>query len=105
MPVRISSARTTASLKRPSPPGSLVQESTHRSCTTAPSAICTSHTCCFDELRTRLRSQKQVLWLWLAIDPLSKILPGLHVGPRTQLSAHTVIHSLRHTLAPGCVPL
>src|SRR5947209_8245091 len=34
-----------------------------------------------DELRTRLRRATQVLWLWLAIDPLSKILPVLHVGP------------------------
>jgi IS1 family transposase len=58
-----------------------------------------------DELRTRLRSQRQVLWLWLAIDPRTKILSALHVGPRTQLSAHTVIHSLRHILAPGCIPL
>jgi len=24
-----------------------------------------------DELRTRLRSAKQILWLWLAIDPLT----------------------------------
>jgi IS1 family transposase/transposase-like protein len=58
-----------------------------------------------DELRTRLRCAKQVLWLWLAIDPLTKLLPVLHLGPRTQLSAHTVIHSLRHILAPGCLPL
>ncbi len=58
-----------------------------------------------DELRTRLRSAKQVLWLWLAIDPLTKIVPVLHLGPRTQISAHTVIHSLRQILAPGCVPL
>jgi hypothetical protein len=35
-----------------------------------------------DELRTRLRSSTQVLWLWLAIDPRTKILPVLHLGPR-----------------------
>ena len=58
-----------------------------------------------DELRTRLRSYTQVLWLWLAIDPLSKIIPVLHLGSRTQISAHKVIHSLRQVLAPGCVPL
>ncbi len=52
-----------------------------------------------DELRTRLRCATQVLWLWLAIDPLSKILPVLHVGPRTQNAAHRVIHSLRELLA------
>ena len=58
-----------------------------------------------DELRTRLRCAKQVLWLWLAIDPCTKILPVLHLGPRTQHMAHTVIHSLRQILAPGCLPL
>src|SRR5512133_1760989 len=58
-----------------------------------------------DELRTRLRCATQVLWLWLAIDPRTKILPVLHLGPRTQSAAHTVIHSLRHILAPSCLPL
>jgi len=58
-----------------------------------------------DELRTRLRSSQQVLWLWLAIDPLTKILPVLQLGPRTQHMAHLLIHSLRQILAPGCLPL
>ncbi len=58
-----------------------------------------------DELRTRLRSATQVLWLWLAIDPCTKILPVLLLGPRTQNAAHRVIHSVRQTLAPGCIPL
>ena len=52
-----------------------------------------------DERRTRLRSATQVLWLWLAIDPCTKILPVLHLGPRTQNMAHRVIHSLRQGLA------
>jgi IS1 family transposase len=58
-----------------------------------------------DELRTRLRSYQQVLWLWLAIDPCTKILPVLQLGPRTQNVAHLLIHSLRRILAPGCLPL
>jgi IS1 family transposase len=58
-----------------------------------------------DELRTRLRRATQILWLWLAIDPLTKIIPVLQLGPRTQNMAHTVIHSLRRSLAPGCIPL
>ena len=58
-----------------------------------------------DELRTRLRSYTQVLWLWLAIDPLTKSIPVLYLGPRTQNTAHMVIHSLRQILAPGCLPL
>jgi len=58
-----------------------------------------------DELRTRLRDSTQVLWLWLAIDPLTKILPVLELGPRTQTMAHRLIHSLRQMLAPGYLPL
>ncbi len=58
-----------------------------------------------DELRTRLRNAKQVLWLWLAIDPLTKILPVLQLGPRTQNAAHRVIHSLLQVLASGCLPV
>jgi transposase-like protein/IS1 family transposase len=58
-----------------------------------------------DELRTRLRCYQHVLWLWLVIDPCTKILPVLHLGPRTQNMAHRVIHSLRQILAPGCIPL
>ncbi len=52
-----------------------------------------------DELRTRLRSANQILWLWLAIDPLTKILPVLELGPRTQAMAHRLIHSLRQIQA------
>jgi len=58
-----------------------------------------------DELRTRLRSNKHVVWLWLAIDPRTKILPVLQLGPRTKHMAHRVIHSLQGLLAPNCLPL
>ena len=58
-----------------------------------------------DEIRTRLRRSTQILWVWLVIDPTTKILPVLQLGPRTQNAAHTVIHSLRQLLAPGCIPL
>src|SRR5215470_4035197 len=58
-----------------------------------------------DELRTRLRCASKVQWLWLAMDPRTKILPVLQLGPRTQHAAHGVIHSLRHLLSPGCIPL
>ena len=57
-----------------------------------------------DELRTRLRNAKQVLWLWLAIDPLTKILPVLQLGPRRQHMALVLIHSLRESLAAFLSP-
>jgi transposase-like protein len=58
-----------------------------------------------DELRTRLRSRKHVPWLWLAIDPISKIIPVLQLGPRTQNTAHALIHTLRQQLVPTCLPV
>jgi transposase-like protein len=57
-----------------------------------------------DELRTRLRSYQHVLWLWLAIDPCTKLMPVLHLGPRTQNMAHRVIHSLQQILAAFLPP-
>jgi len=58
-----------------------------------------------DELRTRLRTRTHVLWLWLALDPLTKIIPVLHLGARTQDSAHAVVHELHRRLAIGCLPV
>jgi transposase-like protein len=57
-----------------------------------------------DELRTRLRDRTHVLWLWVVVDPLSKLIPVLHLGARTQAGAHRVVHTLRQQLAPDCLP-
>ena len=58
-----------------------------------------------DELRTRLRNRTHVLWLWVAIDPHTKLIPVLHLGARTQTAAHAVVHELRQRLAPSCLPV
>src|SRR5262249_41798153 len=58
-----------------------------------------------DELRTRLRSRVHALWLWVVIDPLTKIIPVLHLGTRTQDAAHAVVHELHGRLAPACLPV
>ncbi len=58
-----------------------------------------------DELRTRLRKRAHVLWLGVAMDPLTKLIPVLHLGARTQQAAHAVVHDLRQRLAPGCLPI
>src|SRR4029079_9564223 len=58
-----------------------------------------------DEIRTRLRRRAQSLWLWLAIDPITKLVQVLHLGSRTQDAAHVVIHELRQRLAPSCLPV
>jgi hypothetical protein len=41
----------------------------------------------------------------VALDPLTKLSPVLHLGTRTQYAAHAVIHDLRHRLAPTCLPV
>ncbi len=58
-----------------------------------------------DEIRTRLRPRERVLWLWLALDPQTKLIPALALGARTQQTAHTLVHRLRGTLAAGCTPV
>jgi hypothetical protein len=58
-----------------------------------------------DELRTRLRRRAAVLGLWVALDPRPKRIPVLHLAPRTQEAAQTVIHRLGQVLAPGCLPV
>ncbi len=58
-----------------------------------------------DALRTRLRLRACIRWLWLAVDPITKLIPVLHVGPRSQDAAHDVIHALCQRLAPNCLPV
>ncbi len=56
-----------------------------------------------DELYARVR-QVGTMWLWLAIDPVSKILPALHLGKRTNDAAMVLAHDLQGRLEAGCVP-
>jgi hypothetical protein len=69
------------------------------------SAPCTFRTCSWTKFAPGYAALARCVFLWLAIDPRTKILPVLQLGPRTQNMAHRVIHSLRHHLAPGCLPL
>ena len=43
-------------------------------------------------------------WVWTAIDPVSKLLLAVEVGPRTVAMAQRVVHHIVSVLAPGCVP-
>jgi IS1 family transposase len=40
--------------------------------------------------------------VWTAFDPVTKLIPTLQVGPRTQTMAQAVVHALTLVLAPGC---
>jgi IS1 family transposase len=56
-----------------------------------------------DELYCRVRRTGK-MWLWLAIDPVSKILPSLHLGNRKNDDAMTLTHDLKLRLKPDCIP-
>src|SRR5262252_6514155 len=51
------------------------------------------------------RLSRSPQWVWTAIDPESKLLLVLAVGPRTLAMAQTVVHHVKRVLALGCVPL
>jgi IS1 family transposase len=56
-----------------------------------------------DELFCRVRRTGK-MWLWLAIDPVTKILPSLHLGHRKNDDAMTLTHDLKLRLKSDCVP-
>jgi IS1 family transposase len=43
-------------------------------------------------------------WVWTAIDPVSKLLLAIEVGPRTVEMAQHIVHQVASVLALGCVP-
>jgi IS1 family transposase len=44
-------------------------------------------------------------WVWTAIDPVSKLLLAIEVGPRTLEMAQQVVHQVAQRLASRCVPM
>jgi len=57
-----------------------------------------------DELYARVRHPQKRRWLWLAIDPISKAIPSLHLGGRTAGDAYALVHDLTSRLHPDCIP-
>jgi len=56
-----------------------------------------------DELYCRVRTQG-IMWLWLAIDPVTKVLPALHLGQRKNVDAMCLLHDLKLRLHPDSIP-
>jgi hypothetical protein len=44
-------------------------------------------------------------WVWVAIDPVTKLLVAIDVGERTQAMAQRVVHHVAQVLAPDGAPL
>jgi transposase-like protein/IS1 family transposase len=44
-------------------------------------------------------------WVWVAMDPVCKLILTVDVGERTLAMAQRLVHQLTQVLAPGCAPL
>src|SRR5215472_7908232 len=51
------------------------------------------------------RLERSPQWVWVAMDPESKLLLALDVGNRTLAMAQRVVHQVVQVLAPDCAPL
>jgi IS1 family transposase len=51
------------------------------------------------------RLERMSQWVWVAMDPESKLLLALDVGNRTLAMAQRVVHHVAQVLAPDCAPL
>jgi IS1 family transposase len=57
------------------------------------------------EAEALARLSRSPHWVWVAIDPVSKLLLTIDVGERTVAMAQWIVHQLVQVLAPDCVPL
>jgi hypothetical protein len=51
------------------------------------------------------RLERSPQWVWVAMDPESKLLLAIDVGSRTRAMAQRVVHHVAQVLAPDCAPL
>jgi hypothetical protein len=51
------------------------------------------------------RLERSPQWVWVAMDPESKLLLAIDVGSRTLAMAQRVVHHGAQVLAPDCAPL
>jgi hypothetical protein len=57
------------------------------------------------EAKAIKRLSRSPPWVWVAMDPVSKLIVAWEVGPRTQAMAQRLVHHVTQVLAPGCAPL
>jgi len=58
-----------------------------------------------DELWANLHHQNQDVWLWVATEATSKLIPVIQIGPRTLDMAMGVVHALGCTMRSSCLPI
>ena len=58
-----------------------------------------------DELKTKVKKNKKVVWLWTAVDATTKVLLGLYLGDRAQFAANRLLHEVKERLSPESKPI
>src|ERR671925_2418459 len=57
------------------------------------------------EAKAIKRLSRSPHWVWVAIDPVTKLLVAIDVGERTLAMAQRFVHHVAQVVAPDCVPL
>ncbi|MCJ7433633.1 MAG: hypothetical protein MUO77_09115, partial [Anaerolineales bacterium] len=58
-----------------------------------------------DELWANVKQAQHNVWVWVAVDAKTKIIPVLQLGARTKEMAYAVVHELKSRLNVGNVPV
>lgn len=58
-----------------------------------------------DELVTKVRGVSERVWIWVALEAQTKIVPVIHVGQRKHEDAQQFVHEISQRLAAGCLPV
>jgi hypothetical protein len=58
-----------------------------------------------NEAEASERLERSPQWVWVAMDPESKLLLATDVGDRTRAMAQRLVHHVTQVLAPDCAPL
>jgi len=58
-----------------------------------------------DELVTKIRGATERVFVWVALDAQTKIIPVIHLGGRKREDSMAFVHEVWQRLAPGCVPV
>jgi IS1 family transposase/transposase-like protein len=57
------------------------------------------------EAKAIQRLSRSPHWVWVALDPVSKLILAIEVGDRTLAMAQRLVHQVTQVLAPDCTPL
>jgi IS1 family transposase len=58
-----------------------------------------------NEVQAIKRLSRSPHWVWVAMDPVSKLILTIDVGDRTLALAQRLVHQVAHVRAPDCAPL